>query len=780
MIKKVVFILVGLALIAYPFFASQSGTAAALSASPSPSVSPTTKPVPTTSPSVSPRKVKRQDWYVSTAGHDYNSYGTQEFPLRTIRLAIDNASPGNTVHILPGTYDENMVFDKDLTVIGESGKAKDTIINGLGDIPAVSVIQQADISLQNLTIQNGKVGLSLAAGGNADVDNCILHNNIDSSIIVIQGTATIQNSIIRDNGIKGDKARGINIIGCTIENCGEDAVNLLSSTVAINRNIIRNNKGSGIYINGGGSANIENNLIVKNQLFGVFCSGMNGRVLNNTISDNGTGGVSNVNPLSGLQQVFNNIIVFNGNDYNSSQNASYSDVGAGNPAGAHNISLDPQFVNRSKGDYHLQKGSPCIDAGTNDGVSEQDLDGNSRIFSDIVDMGCYEKGTKPRNNWYVSPGGSDSTGDGSLQQPLRDIQTAIGKAAPGNAIHILAGTYLENLNISKNLTLTGESGYASDVIIDGHRNGPVVKLVDVKCTIRMLTVQNGKDDGIFSSGGTLNLSNLNIRNNGGYGVSIHGSAGDQDVNAIQACTISANLKGGIATVSGYKTVIEGNKLINNNVIAIGVDNQNCDITKNIIRGTGGSGISSFESGLNITRNLIEDCTGSGIARLHAFASITGNIIRGNGGCGIDFGLSSMDITNNLIVNNKQYGLRPGAGDCKVVNNTIAYNKGGIYDVPDITPGSRQFVNNIVVYNGQDFTSPFTASYCNLGSGNLAGGHNISLDPQFVNAANGDYHLQAGSPCINAGSNIGAPSEDLEGNRRPIKGTVDMGCYESKF
>jgi predicted outer membrane repeat protein len=54
--------------------------------------------------------------------------------------------------------------------------------------------------------------------------------------------------------------------------------------------------------------------------------------------------------------------------------------------------IDPMFVDRSGGDYHLQPDSPCIDAGDNSAIEAGwvDLDGNQRIINDAVDMGVYE------------------------------------------------------------------------------------------------------------------------------------------------------------------------------------------------------------------------------------------------------------------------------------------------------------------------------------------------------------------------------------------------------
>ncbi len=60
-------------------------------------------------------------------------------------------------------------------------------------------------------------------------------------------------------------------------------------------------------------------------------------------------------------------------------------------------------------------------------------------------------------------------------------------------------------------------------------------------------------------------------------------------------------------------------------------------------------------------------------------------------------------------------------------------------------------------------------------GGYTGDGNINADPQYINAANGDLHLQAGSPCIGAADPAAAPETDIEGNVRD--GEPDMGAYE---
>jgi PKD repeat protein len=88
--------------------------------------------------------------------------------------------------------------------------------------------------------------------------------------------------------------------------------------------------------------------------------------------------------------------------------------------------------------------------------------------------------------------------------------------------------------------------------------------------------------------------------------------------------------------------------------------------------------------------------------------------------------------------------------------------------------------------GNDDRHLFGAESCSGGGTFTPGTGNIDVDPQFVDAAAGDFHLLWSSPAIDAGgSTCGAPCQgsDLDGLTRPIDGdgdgvaTRDMGAYE---
>ena len=61
------------------------------------------------------------------------------------------------------------------------------------------------------------------------------------------------------------------------------------------------------------------------------------------------------------------------------------------PPGSANVTDDPRFANAAKGDYHLLRRSPCINAGLRCGwrTTDVDMDGKRRAYG-RPDLGCYE------------------------------------------------------------------------------------------------------------------------------------------------------------------------------------------------------------------------------------------------------------------------------------------------------------------------------------------------------------------------------------------------------
>jgi PKD repeat protein len=138
------------------------------------------------------------------------------------------------------------------------------------------------------------------------------------------------------------------------------------------------------------------------------------------------------------------------------------------------------------------------------------------------------------------------------------------------------------------------------------------------------------------------------------------------------------------------------------------------------------------------------------------------------------------IMNNTIVGNYAPGifgsdqgggvsLTLGTNSLVLVNNIIAFNSGGVYAKPGTSPPS--------VFSNNCLTNPI--NYVNLAPGT----GDIHVDPRFVNPPGGNYHLLAGSLCVDAGTSLFVPAIDYDGVPRPIDGngdgvaTVDVGAFE---
>jgi hypothetical protein len=183
--------------------------------------------------------------------------------------------------------------------------------------------------------------------------------------------------------------------------------------------------------------------------------------------------------------------------------------------------------------------------------------------------------------------------------------------------------------------------------------------------------------------------------------------------------------------------------------------------------------------------------------------IYNNIIRNNhstvGAGGLFAHSTTSDIPflyNNLIVGNSadqgfgagEFGAS-GTGGAGVYNNTVTQNStslsggsGGL-DFYCSGPALCSVANNIFFNNNGSglylATSVSTLDYNDYGTLGgfpaLNGSGNVSVNPQFVNAANNNFHLSGTSPLL-AISPVHTHHDDVEGHTYPSTGKGDLGAY----
>jgi len=228
----------------------------------------------------------------------------------------------------------------------------------------------------------------------------------------------------------------------------------------------------------------------------------------------------------------------------------------------------------------------------------------------------------------------------------------------------------------------------------------------------------------------------------------------------------------------------------------------------------GAGIYTDDSSPTISQNIITKNSGYYGGGIYCNGSsnplIIGNTIIENTGTfgGAICCNNSVQpiIANNVISANSSStggGLHCEYTDGIIVNNTIFNNEadkgGGIYCIKSsdvtlvntIVRGNRATQGSqIAMVNVLDKAATLTVSYSNVEGGETAAyvdpvhtlawlSGNINADPLFKDSEKDDFHLTAGSSCINAGNNDAPdlPRTDKDENPRISGAIVDMGAYE---
>jgi len=188
------------------------------------------------------------------------------------------------------------------------------------------------------------------------------------------------------------------------------------------------------------------------------------------------------------------------------------------------------------------------------------------------------------------------------------------------------------------------------------------------------------------------------------------------------------------------------------------------------------------------RNKVHDCAGDGFTlaseaggRLHDIR-VYNNLAYDNDDCGIgiydygEAGVTTHPIEDVLIINNTYYNNGRGDwGGGVVIDNN---------DAKDIVIRNNICSDNlsfqIAIEKG--VLSEITIDHNLIDGfrgyeGETRGTDYVEGDPKFVDEASRDMHLQGGSPAIDKGSDVDAPSNDYDGNIRPQGAGYDIGAYE---
>lgn len=287
--------------------------------------------------------------------------GTGDFD--SIQTAIDQAGPGDTVHIKPGRYEEDItIHSKERLTLEGAGIDKVFILGEkrvgsfhIGkwpygatqiEVSGLTIVEHGGLALG---IFNGKDLLLRAVrvkgmlfGQQVDgvrIEGCNLGGSETTGVQFADSQAVLYGNVIHDND------HGVSVAG--------------KSEVRLERNVITRNLFEGVVVKDDGRAFLVNNTIVKNGGGVAFLGKSESQVVGNIVSFNRTGFL--VGPTS------HNTIAFN-----ALKNSDDDYVKPGTPPipapelkpKSDLQDIDPQFFDLENGDFRLKANTPLVQVGS--------------------------------------------------------------------------------------------------------------------------------------------------------------------------------------------------------------------------------------------------------------------------------------------------------------------------------------------------------------------------------------------------------------------------------
>ncbi len=609
--------------------------------------------------------------------------------------------------------------------------------------------------------------------------------------------------------------------------------------------------GSGIYVGSGTNISIE----IKNNTFegelsgissygainahhnifttlgyGVYCySTVNqSNIYNNIFYHNNIGIRANASDIK--NNIFLNMesgnAISGGGNWTSDYNCYY---GCNPEEDTHYITDSPKFVDTANLDFHLLPTSPCIDAGTDVGLT-LDADGTPLPQGNGFDMGVFEYIIQGGggDEIYIDPTNSGNPGqNGTMLNPYdnwEDIPWSDTAQINGKSILQKRGTICET---SSTYTVTNATGVTIGSYGDGdlpvlystNTGNHIIDFVWSKdCIVKDLIVRGDTT----ASGVALSTSAIRV-----YGYPYQNASLNNNIQ-IENCTFE-NAEFGVRLVNIDGVTINNCEISNieeDGIYANSAENLEisyCNIHDVNLKWfhigqtqaeSPGDGIELVDdcSNYNIHHNTI-DRSNSGNKFCFSYSALSPNSISGvfdhnecitplssgDGGAAIYIGQGdSQEICYNTI-EGELPGVITMSDNLNIYYNIFKHLPFGILSLTSTTPttiennvfhdvrthiqgGNLSAKNNIFDFTQSgdvaiNLTSPSVLDESNNLYSNGTGGNNSVIgDPMFVNPSAEDFHLQDGSPCFDAGLDIGL-SVDMDSISVPQGLLPEIGIFE---
>ncbi|MCB0208432.1 MAG: DUF5123 domain-containing protein [Anaerolineae bacterium] len=719
--------------------------------------------------------------------------------------AIDAAANGNTVQVsgtcrgaqprLVGseTLSQTALVTRNITIAGgynsnfDNNPETNPVVTTLDaqDLGrTVVVTNSANVSLVRLTLTGGQAtngGGLFNANSTLQTEDLIISGNQATNgagVYNLSGTTTLSQTSVLSNSATSSGGAAYNAAGTlttegiiaahnTAQN-GGGFYNAGSAELNLINTIVTSNAASS---NGGGLYNESNTLAVRHDTFyanqassqggGIYHNaGSSAPIINSTILISNTaasgGGIFSAGTAPSF--AYNDVVGNTSDNYG----------GLADQTGSNgNIAVDPGFLSTVLTDtnfLHIASGSSVEDEGDPASPIILDIDEDPRPSNQNPDIGVDEiAGCFARINT-----GSRIYGA---------VQTAIDDATDGDFIRVAGvcagvrpfndgGTVVnQTILITKSITIQG--GYTKTNNLGGpsnpETNPTVLDALDSGRVVYITMPQT-----ISSS--LIVIEGLHLRNgsgNNGAGVLVRSGVVSMTHNRIYSNTATSGGGGALYVEAGTVT-LQGDNLLETG------DNL-------IYANTAPDGGAIYNAGGQLTVDdallLDNTATNDGGAFFHngGQSLLQNNIIRdnsANNGGAIYNASTGLTVRHNTLYSNDATtgggGFYTENASPSVVNNIFSENTAAdghaIFSTPAFTP---------------DYNNTFPAANAYGGSA-AAGSNSLAVDPSFVDAPNGDFHLNSSSPMVDVGDPTMTLTYDFDTDpydTRPSNQGFDLGADE---
>ena len=294
------------------------------------------------------------------------------------------------------------------------------------------------------------------------------------------------------------------------------------------------------------------------------------------------------------------------------------------------------------------------------------------------------------------------------------ISMAVANASAGDNVFVKSGTYYENVQVDKSITITGEN--SADTIVVGKGGSPnnsVFNITAPEVTISGFTIRslNYSTANLFATGIATAASGCTIKDNvitnvyrgifcGGWG----NYSGSISQTTIEDNSIIGTLSNSVMVYGGSDNVVSNNSIVSAKSSAI------------IINGYS-----------NVVSNNVLDHNSKGIGVRSTYSTFFGN-----------------NITNSI-----NWGMYFESPESVVAANYIANNRWGIFLSPAFPPQNNNFYHNDFVNNTKQINLGLSTTVENWDNGSPSGGNywsnNTSVDTPFIIGVNNTDNYPLNNP-----------------------------------